>query len=260
MKENEAENANQDLSDEELLRYSRQIMLPKFDIAGQLSLKQSTVLIVGLGGLGSPAALYLAAAGVGKLVLLDDDQVELSNLQRQIIHTQTRVGKHKVDSAAEQLALINQHVSVEALAKRLTGSVLKQSIQKVDLVLDCSDNFETRFEVNRYCVETRTPLVSAADIRMEGQISVYDARDPESPCYQCLYPDGPEQALTCSESGVMSPLVGILGSMQAMEAIKVLSRLGESLVGQLLMLDAMTMQWRRLKLNKDPLCPCCGKV
>ena len=248
-----------ELSDQELLRYSRQIMLPKFDVAGQLALKNATVLILGLGGLGSPAALYLAAAGVGKLVLVDDDLVDISNLQRQIVHTEKTIGQAKVESAASQLRQINPHIDYEVLAKRVEGDALKKLITSVDLVLDCSDNFATRFEVNRYSVESLTPLVSAAAIRMEGQISVYDPRQAASPCYQCLYPEGSEQAMTCSESGVMSPLVGILGSMQAMEAIKVLSGLGESLVGRLLMLDAMTMQWRSLKLKKDPACNCCGK-
>ena len=247
-----------ELSDQELLRYSRQIMLPKFDIAGQLALKNATVLILGLGGLGSPASMYLAAAGVGKLVLIDDDSVDLSNLQRQIVHSERTLGQTKVESAASQLNQINPHIDYEIVAKRLEGSDLKAAIAAVDLVLDCSDNFATRFEVNRYSVETGKPLVSAAAIRMEGQISVYDPRVETSPCYQCLYPEGSEQAMTCSESGVMSPLVGILGSMQAMEAIKVLSGLGESLVGKLLMLDAMTMQWRSLKLKKDPSCSCCS--
>lgn len=248
-----------ELSDEELLRYSRQIMLPKFDIAGQLSLKNASVLILGLGGLGSPAALYLGAAGVGRLVLADDDQVDLSNLQRQVIHSQNSIDQDKVESAAAQLSKLNPHLQIECINQRLSGNALKEIISKVDLVLDCSDNFATRFDINKYCVGTKTPLVSAAAIRMEGQITAYDARDPNSPCYQCLYPDGSEQEMTCSESGVMSPLVGILGSMQAMEAIKILSGLGESLVGKLLMLDAMSMQWRSLKLKKDLKCTCCGE-
>ena len=256
----QAENKIYDeLRDEELLRYSRQIMLPKFDIAGQLSLKNASVLILGLGGLGSPAALYLGAAGVGTLVLADDDEVDLSNLQRQVIHSQQSIGQAKVESAAAQLSRINPHIKCECINARLEGAALKAAISKVDLVLDCSDNFATRFQINQHCVETQTPLISAAAIRMEGQITVYDARDPDSPCYQCLYPDGSEQDMTCSESGVMSPLVGILGSMQAMEAIKLLSGLGESLVGKLLILDAMSMQWRSLKLKKDPKCSCCSR-
>jgi adenylyltransferase/sulfurtransferase len=202
--------------------------------------------------------MYLAAAGVGTLVLVDDDKVDLSNLQRQIVHTEQSIGLPKVESAATQLKQINPHINCKAIAKRLEGSELKAAIESVDLVLDCSDNFTTRFEVNRYSVETQTPLVSAAAIRMEGQISVYDPRQADSPCYQCLYPEGSEREMTCSESGVMSPLVGILGSMQAMEAIKVLSGLGKSLVGKLLILDATYMEWRSLKLKKDPECKCCG--
>ena len=247
-----------ELSDQELLRYSRQIMLPKFDIAGQLALKNASVLILGVGGLGSPVAMYLAAAGVGKLILADDDQVDLTNLQRQIVHTEQTIGQSKVESAMAQLKQINPHIRYEAIAKRLAGDELKHTIESVDLVLDCCDNFATRFEVNRYSVETQTPLVSAAAIRMEGQISVFDPRQSGSPCYQCLYPEGSEQEMTCSESGVMSPLVGILGSMQAMEAIKVLSGMGKSLVGKLLILDAMYMEWRSLKLKRDPGCKCCG--
>lgn len=247
-----------ELTDQELLRYSRQIMLPKFDVAGQLALKNAHVLVIGMGGLGSPAALYLAAAGVGQLTIIDHDIVESSNLQRQVIHGEASLGQLKVESARQRLQDINPFVSVNSIAQKIEGEALLALIQDVDLVLDCTDNFSTRFQVNRYCVQSKTPLVSAAAIRMEGQISVYDSRQQTSPCYQCLYPEGDEQALSCSESGVMSPLVGIIGSMQAMEAIKLLSGLGEPLVGKLLMLDAMTMQWRSLKLKKDPLCACCS--
>ena len=247
-----------ELSDQELLRYSRQIMLPKFDIAGQLALKNAHVLVIGMGGLGSPAALYLAAAGVGQLSIIDHDMVEVSNLQRQVIHGEASLGLHKVESAKQRLQDVNPLVQIRALAQRIEGEALSELIRQVDLVLDCTDNFTTRFDVNRYCVQHKKPLISAAAIRMEGQISVYDSRQTESPCYQCLYPEGDEAALSCSESGVMSPLVGILGSMQAMEAIKVLSGLGEPLVGKLLILDAMSMQWRSLKLKKDPACTCCS--
>lgn len=247
-----------ELSDQELLRYSRQIMLPKFDVAGQLALKNAHVLVIGMGGLGSPVALYLAAAGVGQLSIIDHDVVDTSNLQRQVIHEESSVGLPKVESARIRLQGINPLVQVHAIAQCLEGEALLALIQSVDLVLDCTDNFASRFAVNRYCVQSRTPLVSGAAIRMEGQISVYDSRQEDSPCYQCLYPEGDEQALSCSESGVMSPLVGIIGSMQAMEAIKLLSGLGEPLTGKLLLLDAMSMQWRTLKLKKDPVCACCG--
>ncbi len=247
-----------ELSDQELMRYSRQIMLPKFDVAGQLALKNAHVLVIGVGGLGSPVALYLAAAGIGYLTIIDHDVVDISNLQRQVIHDESSVGIPKVESAKSRLKQINPLVEVNTIAQRLEGETLLALIQDVDLVLDCSDNFATRFAVNAFCVQSQTPLVSGAAIRMEGQISVYDARQAESPCYQCLYPEGDEQALTCSESGVMSPLVGIIGSMQAMEAIKMLSGLGQPLVGTLLLLDAMSMQWRTLKLKKDTACGCCS--
>jgi len=246
------------LSDAELLRYSRQIMLPKFDVAGQLSLLNSKVLIIGMGGLGSPVSMYLAAAGVGCLYLADDDRVDVSNLQRQVIHRESSVAQLKVDSAAQTLEDINPHIQVKKYPARLSGEALASAVRGVDLVLDCSDNFETRFEINRACVTHRKPLVSGAAIRMEGQISVFDNRVPESPCYQCLFPEGLDDALSCSESGVMAPLVGIIGSMQAMEAIKIISGLGQNLSGRLLLLDAMTMDWRSLKLKRDANCPCCS--
>ena len=246
------------LSDEQLLRYSRQIMLPKFDVAGQLSLLNSRVLIIGLGGLGSPVAMYLASAGVGSLYLADDDSVDVSNLQRQVIHRESSVAELKVDSAAQALEEINPQIQVAKYPNRLSGASLQEAVQKVDLVLDCSDNFETRFEINRACVNHSIPLVSGAAIRMEGQVSVFDNRVPESPCYQCLFPEGLDDALSCSESGVMAPLVGIIGSMQAMEAIKIISGLGQNLSGRLLLLDAMTMDWRSLKLKRDANCPCCS--
>ncbi len=247
-----------ELSDQELLRYSRQIMLPKFDIDGQLALKNARVLIIGLGGLGSPVALYLAAAGVGYLELADDDEVDVSNLQRQISHGENNIGMLKVESAAESIKQLNPYVSVETHSERLEGELLKSRIEQIDLVLDCTDNFSTRFEINRACVAAKVPLISGAAIRMEGQVSVFDSQSIESPCYQCLYSDLSDEQLSCSESGVMAPLVGIIGSMQAMEAIKLLSGLGQGLVGRLLLLDAMTMQWRSLKLKKDPTCPCCS--
>lgn len=248
-----------DLNDDELLRYSRQIMLPKFDIEGQLALKNARVLIIGLGGLGSPVSLYLAAAGVGSLTLVDDDSVDISNLQRQIVHSEHNVGMSKVESAAESLKRINSSILIQAQALRLEGEALLDSLRQIDLVVDCTDNFSTRFEINRACVAAKVPLVSGAAIRMEGQVSVFDARKSDSPCYQCLYSDVSEEQLTCSASGVMAPLVGIIGAMQAMEAIKLLSGLGQVLIGRLLVLDAMNMQWRSLKLKKDPTCPCCSK-
>lgn len=245
------------MNDQELMRYSRSIMLPEVDIAGQEAWRQARVLILGLGGLGGPVAAYLAAAGVGELVLVDDDEVEASNLQRQIIHSEEACGQAKVESAAASLHAINPGVKVVTRAERLQGEALQQQVADVDLVLDCSDNFATRFALNKACFATGTPLVSGAAIRFDGQISVYDPRDPESPCYQCLYRTGDDEALTCSESGVFPPLVGIIGSMQAMEALKLLARVGDSLTGRLLLLDGQRMQWRSLKLRPDPECPIC---
>lgn len=245
------------MNDQELMRYSRSIMLPEVDIAGQEAWLQARVLILGLGGLGGPVAAYLAAAGVGELVLVDDDEVEASNLQRQIIHSEEACGQAKVESAAASLRAINPGVKVVTRAERLQGEALQRQVADVDLVLDCSDNFATRFALNKACFATGTPLVSGAAIRFDGQISVYDPRDPESPCYQCLYRTGDDEALTCSESGVFPPLVGIIGSMQAMEALKLLARVGDPLTGRLLLLDGQRMQWRSLKLRPDPECPIC---
>lgn len=246
------------LNDQQLLRYSRSIMLPEVDIAGQDAWCRARVLILGLGGLGGPAAAYLAAAGVGELVLVDDDRVELSNLQRQVIHSQEACGETKVASAAATLTAINPDVRITQVAERLQGDALQTWVEQVDLVLDCCDNFATRFAVNRACFASGTPLVSGAAIRFDGQISVYDPRQPDSPCYQCLYGrGGDDEAMTCSESGVFPPLVGVIGSMQAMEALKLLAGVGEPLTGRLLLLDGKRMQWRSLKLRPDPECPIC---
>lgn len=246
------------LNDQQLLRYSRQIMLQGLDLEGQERLLASRVLILGLGGLGSPAALYLAAAGVGELWLLDDDAVDLSNLQRQIAHTQERIGLSKVASAAQTLTALNPDVCLRLLHERADETRLAELAAQVDLVLDCSDNFSTRFALNRACFHARTPLVSGAAIRYDGQISVFDPRQAGAPCYQCLYPQGDDEQLTCSESGVLAPLVGIIGSMQAMEAIKLLGGVGESLCGRLLLLDGRRMEWRELRLSRDPACPVCS--
>lgn len=246
------------LSDQQLLRYSRQIMLPEVDIDGQQAWLDSRVLIIGLGGLGSPAAIYLAAAGVGHLVLVDDDDVDLTNLQRQIVHTTERVGEAKVASARQTLAALNPEIRIDTLACRLEGEQLLEQVRAADLVLDCSDNFTTRFALNRACVEAKTPLVSGAAIRFDGQISVFDPRIDGAPCYQCLYREGVDEQLSCSESGVFAPLVGIIGAMQAAEALKVLAGIGETLVGRLLLLDGRRMEWRMLKLRRDPGCPVCA--
>lgn len=246
------------LSDDQLLRYSRQIMLPDVDIDGQERWLASKVLIIGLGGLGSPVSLYLAAAGIGELVLVDDDQVDLSNLQRQVVHTTARIGMKKVDSAAQMLREINPDINIVTRAERLDADALQALVAQVDLVLDCTDNFSTRFAVNQACVEHQKPLVSGAAIRMEGQIAVFQPGVEGSPCYQCLYTEGDDETLTCSESGVLSPLVGIIGSMQALEALKVLANIGTTLTGRLLLLDAKHLEWRSLKLKQDPACPICS--
>jgi adenylyltransferase/sulfurtransferase len=245
------------MNDDQLLRYSRQIMLPSVGIEGQERLLDARVLIVGLGGLGSPAAMYLAAAGVGTLVLADFDQVDLTNLQRQIVHTSERIGELKVESARITLEALNPECRVETISRRLEETELNQQIAKVDLVLDGTDNFATRFAINKACYETTTPLVSGAAIRMEGQISVFSG-EPGGPCYHCLYPDEGEMDETCSANGVLAPLVGVIGSLQAVEAIKQLTGAGSTLRGRLLLLDALQMEWRTLGLTADPACPVCG--
>jgi adenylyltransferase/sulfurtransferase len=245
------------MNDDQLLRYSRQIMLPSIGIEGQERLLDARVLMVGLGGLGSPAAMYLAAAGVGTLVLVDFDQVDLTNLQRQIVHTTARIGELKVESARETLHALNPECRVETLAKQLDEVTLKQQIEAADLVLDGTDNFATRFAINKACYETETPLVSGAAIRMEGQITVFTG-EPGGPCYHCLYPDEGEMDETCSANGVLAPLVGVIGSLQAIEAIKQLTGAGNTLHGRLLLLDALEMEWRALRLTADPACPVCG--
>lgn len=233
-------------------------MLPELDIAGQEKLLASHALIVGLGGLGAPLALYLAAAGVGKLTLADDDVVEASNLQRQIIHGTSDIGRSKVDSAANSLNAINADCEVRVLQKRLLDEQLTQQVSKVDLVLDGTDNFTTRYAINAACVATGTPLVSGAAIRWEGQVAVFDFRDPASPCYACLYPDIESTSdMSCAENGVAAPVVGIIGSLQALEAIKLLSGAGESLCGSVLVMDAKYQQWQKLKLSRVDDCSVC---
>ena len=246
------------MKDSELLRYSRQIMLPEFDVAGQERLLAARALIVGIGGLGSPAVLYLAAAGVGHLTLADDDVVDLSNLQRQIAHSEANLGEWKVESAARCVAGINSTVAVDTITSRLSGATLNAAAAAADVVLDATDNMATRFAINDACLATGVPLVSGAAIRMEGQVAVFDPRREDSPCYRCLYPDAGEQALNCAENGVMAPLVGIVGATQAMEALKVLADVGETLSGHLLCLDAKRMEWRKFRLPRNPRCPACG--
>ena len=245
------------MDDRRLLRYSRQIMLPEIDSRGQQRLLDSRVLIVGIGGLGSPAALYLAAAGTGEIVLADHDRVDLSNLQRQVIHRTADVGRLKVDSAAETLTALNEDCRVSTVPRRLEGRALQEAAEDADVVLDCSDNFATRFAVNAACVSTATPLVSGAVTRWEGQVGVFTGA-PGEPCYRCLYAGGAEPEDNCTSSGIAAPLAGIIGAVQALEAIKLVTGAGRPLVGRLLILDALTMQWRAVKLPKDPGCPVCG--
>lgn len=247
-----------DLSDEQLLRYSRQIMLDGFDVAGQQALLGATVLVVGLGGLGSPVAMYLAAAGVGRLVLADGDVVDLSNLQRQVAHTTASIGRAKVASAAATLAALNPEVAVETVAEHLDGDALERAVAAADVVVDASDNFLTRFALNRAAVAARKPLVSGAAIRTEAQLTVFDPRRDDSPCYRCLYSEQSAENLSCAEAGVMAPLVGVIGSLQAFEAIKLIAGFGEPLVGRLLLFDGRYGEWRELTLRRDPDCPVCA--
>lgn len=254
---NTTENSDIDLSDDQLLRYSRQIMLPSVDLAGQARLLNSRVLILGLGGLGAPVAMYLAASGIGHLVLVDYDDVELSNLQRQIIHETQSIGKPKVQSAKACLDRINPEISSTLIGHKLTEPELTDQVELADVVVDGTDNFESRFLINKVCVKTRTPLVSGAVIRMEGQVSTYVPGDTNC-CYRCLYPEGEQEMETCSENGVLAPVAGIIGSIQATEAIKVLLGLEGILLNRLLLLDAATMEWRAIKMKKDPACPVCA--
>jgi molybdopterin-synthase adenylyltransferase len=245
------------MDDEQLLRYSRQILLPQVGAEGQERLRDSHALIIGLGGLGSPVAMYLAAAGVGRLTLVDFDCVELSNLQRQIAHRTCDIGRPKVASARDGLLALNPLIEVATVDRRLEGAELLARVAEADVVVDASDNFATRFALNEACVQAAVPLVSGAAIRMEGQVAVFRPDRPESPCYRCLYRDEAELPETCTQTGVFTPLVGIVGSVQATEAMKVLLELGETVTGRLLLLDALTMEWRSIRLRKDPHCPVC---
>ncbi len=246
------------MDDNQLLRYSRQIMLPDIDIDGQEKLLAARVLIVGMGGLGCPVAMYLAAAGVGTLALADFDAVDLTNLQRQIAHTTDDIGKSKVESVQNTINSLNPDVKIIPINNRLEGNSLFKQIEAADVVVDASDNFSTRFAIKEVCVKSGTPLVSGAAIHMEGQVTVVDPSNRESGCYRCLYEEVDDVRLSCSENGVLAPLVGIIGSVQALETIKVIIGFGESLNGYLLVLDAANIQWQKFKLNRNPDCPVCG--
>ena len=247
------------MNDDQLLRYSRHILLNELGVEGQEKLLAAHALVVGAGGLGSAALLYLASAGVGQLSLIDHDNVDMTNLQRQLAHTLARVGQSKVESARQAVAEINADVRVHTFVRRADAAWLQAYLPTVDLVLDCSDNFATRHLLNAACVAQRKPLVAGAAIRFDGQISVYDARDPRSPCYACLFPpDTAFEETRCATMGVFAPLVGIIGAMQAAEALKLLSGAGESISGRLLMLDTRNMDWQEMRLSRQSDCPVCG--
>lgn len=247
------------MNDQQLLRYSRHILLDALGIEGQQRILAAHALVVGAGGLGSPAALYLASAGIGRLTLVDGDTVDATNLQRQILHTTSRIDMPKVESGKLALAEVNPEVCVIARNERLEGKALTSLIAEADIVLDCSDNFATRHAINRACVRHRKPLVSGAAIRFDGQISVYDLSRDDSPCYHCLFPEGEDaEEVRCSVMGVFAPLTGIIGTMQAAEALKLVAGIGESLAGRLLLLDTLSMEWRSIRFKKDPGCAICG--
>ena len=246
------------MNDHELLRYSKQIMLPQIDIEGQQKINDSKMLIIGMGGLGSPTALYLAAAGVGHIVIADFDQVELSNLQRQIIHSTSDIGDDKVNSAKAKLLELNPNIKVTVANEIMHSDNLASLIKDVDIVLDGTDNFESRFEINKACVECHKPLISAAVIRFEGQISVFKGYEVDQPCYQCLYSEQGDGRESCVENGVLAPVAGLVGTIQALQAIKVLLGLGEQLCGELLLIDGLDLSFRKVKIVKDSECPICG--
>ncbi|HKT30892.1 MAG TPA: molybdopterin-synthase adenylyltransferase MoeB [Gammaproteobacteria bacterium] len=239
------------------LRYSRHLALPELGAAGQEKLGKARVLIVGLGGLGSPAALYLAASGVGTLLLNDFDRVDLSNLQRQILYSSADIGRAKTTAAAATLAALNAECKLELLGQRLQGVELEAAVERADIVLDGSDNFGTRFAVNAACVKTRTPLVSGAAIRLEAQVTVFDARDAASPCYACVYPQAGEELENCRSNGILAPVVGVIGSFMALEAVKLITGVGAPLTGRLLRLDAGSGTLSMTNIKKDPACPVC---
>lgn len=246
------------MNDDQLSRYSRHILLPEIDIEGQQTWLNSRVLIVGAGGLGGPAALYLASAGIGHLVIADADSVDLTNLQRQIIHSQNSIGQLKVDSAKQRLLDLNADIKVTTIPLRLEGELLEQQVATADLVLDCSDNFSTRHAINAACVKYQKPLISGAAVRFDGQVAVFDTRNPDAPCYHCLFPaQGDDRDMPCATFGVFSPLVGLVGSLQAAEALKVLASTGNTLTGRLLLIDLLSTEMRCIRVPRDPACPVC---
>lgn len=247
------------MRDDQFDRYSRHMVLPQIGLEGQRRVLNARVLLVGVGGLGSPIAMYLAAAGVGQLVIADFDVVELSNLQRQILHTSNDIGRAKVDSGKRTLTALNPDVDIITINRVFDGDddELIGEVEKADVVVDGTDNFETRFALNRACVAKKTPLVCGAALRTDGQVTVFDPRDPQSPCYRCLYTEDATEGEACSDVGVFSPLLGIIGSIEAAETIKLIIGTGDSLVGRVIVIDVLSMEWRSLKLKKDPSCPVC---
>ena len=249
------------MDDRQLLRYSRHILLPELGIDAQERFAGAHVLLIGAGGLGAPAAQFLASAGVGALTICDSDDVDLTNLQRQILYASNDIGRRKVDAAKARLAAVNPDVRVEALPLRVGPAEIVPLVERADVVVDCCDNFATRHAVNRACVAAKRPLVSGAAIRFDGQISVFDPRDAASPCYHCLFGEGEELEETrCAIMGVFAPVVGIVGATQAAETLKLVAGVGEGLAGRLLLLDAWSMRWREVRIPRDPACPVCGRV
>lgn len=247
------------MDDDALLRYSRQIMLPELDVAGQERLLAATVLVTGLGGLGSPVALYLAAAGIGRLLLTDDDRVDVSNLQRQVLHGEQDIGRPKTDSAVDRIRALDPRIRCETFPERLDDTALAAVVDRSTVVVDASDNLATRYALNRACLASRVPLVSAAAIRFEAQLSTFDPRRDDSPCYRCLWPAGTDEALNCAENGVIAPLVGVVGSLQALEVVKLVTGIGQPLVGRVLAYDALETRFDRFRLWRRPDCTDCGQ-
>ncbi len=248
------------MNNQELLRYSKHLMLPQLDYEGQLKITQSSVLIIGAGGLGSPAALYLASSGVGQITIVDFDRVELSNLQRQILHSTNDIGREKVASAKDRLSAINPEIKIATINKALEADELREHVMSCDVTIEASDNFKSRFLTNRVCVEEKTPLISGSAIRFEGQLSTFRLDQATSACYHCLFSDTNTDSIgeTCTQSGVFAPATGVIGSLQAAEALKVICGIGEDLSGRLLLFNALTTSWKELKLKKDPNCSVCS--
>lgn len=247
------------MNDEQKQRYSRHILLNELGYEGQERIAHTHALIIGAGGLGSPASLYLASGGIGKITLVDNDQVELTNLQRQILHTTDRIGMNKAESGKKTLEKINPTIDIAALTERMDETRLPELVETADIVLDCTDNFKTRLSINRICMTLRKPLVSGAVVAFDGQISVYDPRQSNSPCYACLFPeDSHFEDIKAAQVGVFAPLVGIIGTMQATEALKLAAGIGQSLAGSLLLLNSLTMEWTKIRIEKNPDCPVCS--